>query len=75
MSNYGNNISDYVNSALLPRIRISWVTGADTAVLPPISVPVAELTELLRAHTQQDCSALLATIRRGQETLSRICAG
>ena len=37
MSNYGNNISDYVNSALLPRIRISWVTGADTAVLPPFS--------------------------------------
>ena len=37
MSDYGNNISDYVNSALLPRIRISWITGADTAVLPPFS--------------------------------------
>ena len=35
MSDYGNNISDYVNSALMPRIRISWITGADTAVLPP----------------------------------------
>ena len=42
--------------------------------LTPISVPVAELTELLRAHTQQDCSALLETIRQGQEKLSRICA-
>ena len=37
MSDYGNNISDYVKSALLPRIRISWITGADTAVLPPFS--------------------------------------
>ena len=37
MSDYGNNIYDYVNSALLPRIRISWITGADTAVLPPFS--------------------------------------
>lgn len=35
MSDYGINLSDYVNSALLPRIRISWITGADTAVLPP----------------------------------------
>ena len=35
MSNYANNISDYVKSALLPRIRINWVTGADTVVLPP----------------------------------------
>ena len=37
MSDYGNNISDYVNSALLSRILISWITGADTAVLPPFS--------------------------------------
>jgi len=37
MSDCGNNISDYVNSALLPRIRVSWITGADTAVLPPFS--------------------------------------
>ena len=35
MSDYGNNISDYVNPAMLSRIRISWITGADTAVLPP----------------------------------------
>ena len=37
MSNYGNNISDHVKSAILSRIRISWVTGADTAVLPPFT--------------------------------------
>ena len=42
--------------------------------LTPIFAPVAELTELLRAHSRQDCTALLETIRRGQETLSRICA-
>ena len=35
MSDCVNNISDHVISALLPRIRISWVSGADTAVLPP----------------------------------------
>lgn len=35
MSDCVNNISDHVISALLPRIRISWVTGADTTVLPP----------------------------------------
>ena len=35
MSNCGNNISDCVKSALLSRIRIHWVTGADTLVLPP----------------------------------------
>ena len=35
MSDYGKNISDYVNSAILPRIRIRWITGADTVVLPP----------------------------------------
>ncbi|MBO4490806.1 MAG: helix-turn-helix transcriptional regulator [Lentisphaeria bacterium] len=35
MPDYVNNISDYINSALLPRIRIRRITGADTAVLPP----------------------------------------
>ena len=43
--------------------------------LTPIFAPVAELTELLRAHSRQDCTALLETIRHGQETLSKICAG
>ena len=38
-----NNISDHVISALLPRIRISWVTGADTAVLPPFGNSSAPL--------------------------------
>ena len=42
--------------------------------LTPIFAPVAELTELLRAHTQQDCAALLETIRQGQEALGKICA-
>lgn len=35
MSDCVNNISDHVIAALLPRIRISRITGADTAVLPP----------------------------------------
>lgn len=35
MTDCVNNISDRVISALLPRIRIDWVSGADTAVLPP----------------------------------------
>ena len=37
MSDCVKNISDYVNSALLSRIRIRWITGADTAVLPPFT--------------------------------------
>ena len=41
--------------------------------LTPVFVPGAELTELLRAHTRQDCTVLLETIRREQEMLSRIC--
>ena len=35
MSDCINNISDHVISALLPRIRVSRIDGADTAVLPP----------------------------------------
>ena len=35
MSNYRNNISNHVISALLERIRVSRITGGDTAVLPP----------------------------------------
>ena len=44
MSDYVNNISDHVISALLPRISVSRITGADTAVLPPFtnfSTPLA----------------------------------
>ena len=42
--------------------------------LTPIFAPVAELTELLRAHAREDCTALVETIRQGQETLVGICA-
>ncbi len=42
--------------------------------LTPIFAPVSELTELLRVHTRQDCTALLETIRQRQAELSNICA-
>lgn len=41
--------------------------------LTPIFAPVSELTELLRARTQTDYSALIAEIREGYEGLLRIC--
>ncbi len=42
--------------------------------LTPIFAPVSELTELLRARSQEDCTALLAAIRKGQEELTAICS-
>ena len=42
--------------------------------LTPILAPVAELTELLRARTAIDYSALLEAIRKGREELEAICA-
>ena len=42
--------------------------------LTPIFAPTAEMTELLRARTQTDYSALLAAIRKGRDELEQICS-
>ena len=41
--------------------------------LTPIYEPAAEITELLRANTQTDYSALVSAIRAGRDELERIC--
>ena len=41
--------------------------------LTPIYAPVCEITELLRARTETDYSALVAAIRKGRDELERIC--
>lgn len=43
--------------------------------LTPIFAPVSEITELLRARTQTDYSALITEIRRAGDELARICEG
>ena len=43
--------------------------------LTPIYGPIAEITELLRAKTQTEYSALIDRIRKGREDLARICEG
>lgn len=42
--------------------------------LTPIFAPTAEMTELLRARTQTDYSALLTAIRKGRDELEQICS-
>ena len=41
--------------------------------LTPISAPVIEITELLRARTQTDYTALVHKIREAHDELARIC--
>ena len=41
--------------------------------LTPISAPVIEITELLRAKTQTDYTALITMIREARDELARIC--
>ena len=41
--------------------------------LTPIFAPVSEITELLRAGTKTDYSALIEAIRKGRDELARIC--
>ena len=43
--------------------------------LTPIFAPVSEITELLRAKTQTDYTALIAEIRKASDELVRICEG
>ena len=40
--------------------------------LTPIFAPISEITELLRARTETDYSALIDQIRRGRDELARI---
>ena len=40
--------------------------------LTPILAPVSEITELLRARTETDYSALIAAIRKGRDELARV---
>ena len=42
--------------------------------LTPIFAPVSEITELLRARTDTDYSALVASIRDAHARLSALCA-
>ncbi len=42
--------------------------------LTPIFAPASELTELLRARTQTDYSALLAAVRTKRDELEQICS-
>ena len=41
--------------------------------LTPILAPVCEITELLRARTQMDYTALIRKIRIARDELARIC--
>ena len=41
--------------------------------LTPIFAPVCEITELLRARTQKDYTALVSRIRVARDDLARIC--
>ena len=42
--------------------------------LTPIYAPISEITELLRARTDTDYSALVAAIRKGRDALETLCA-
>lgn len=42
--------------------------------LTPIYVPVAEMTELLRAHTEMDYSPYMNTIMEQKQILADLCA-
>ena len=41
--------------------------------LTPVSAPVVEITELLRARTQKDYKTLIHQIREARDELARIC--
>ena len=42
--------------------------------LTPLAKPVSELTEILRARQEVDCTALLEAIRNARNELEAICA-
>lgn len=47
--------------------------SAGNLSLTPIFAPISEITELLRAGTQMDYTALVGKIRKGRDELARIC--
>ena len=47
--------------------------SAGNLSLTPIFAPISEITELLRARTQTDYSALINQIREARDELARIC--
>lgn len=47
---------------------------AANLALTPILTPAAELTEILRARSQADCTALADAIRQGRNDLEIICS-
>ncbi|MBR6374282.1 MAG: Hpt domain-containing protein [Victivallales bacterium] len=51
------------------------IKGAATNLaLTPLATPVCELTEILRARKETDCTALLEAIRNARNELEAICA-
>ena len=51
------------------------IKGAVTNLaLTPIATPVCELTEILRARQETDCTALLEAIRNARNELEALCA-
>ncbi|MBQ7176005.1 MAG: Hpt domain-containing protein [Victivallales bacterium] len=51
------------------------IKGAVTNLaLTPIAKPVIELTEILRARQETDCTALLEAIRNARNELEALCA-
>ncbi len=47
--------------------------SAGNLSLTPIYEPISEITELLRARTQTDYTALINKIREARDELARIC--
>jgi len=47
---------------------------AANLALTPILAPAVELTEILRARSQADCTALADAIRKGRDELEIICS-
>ena len=48
--------------------------SAGNLALTPIFAPVSEITELLRARTETDYTALVESIKKGRDELEKICA-
>ena len=48
--------------------------AASNLALTPLAKPVSELTEILRARQEVDCTALLEAIRNARNELEAICA-
>ena len=69
---YGALESGDLDTAFEAAHALKGSTG--NLALTPIFKPVSEITELLRARTEMDYSALVEQIRKGYDELERICA-